>query len=240
MKKTLSILTILLFGITQAQVTVTRTDGTPISNNQVFTFNSLNYEEANFGFLVQNNTSATIKAKILCANIINATGAGMELCFGNVCLASVSAGSAYPSNAVTILPGGTNSIFDHFLNSSPGTGGVSDYVFTFYIEDEFGGSAADILTMTYRYDANALSTDGFAPSKNFALLKSSVVENNLEIKASKNVQLEIFDINGKTIKRQNLDAGDHSIDASELSAGMYIANFRTDSNQQSSVKFIKK
>ncbi len=229
-----------MFNITQAQVTVTKSDGTLINNNQVFTFNSLDYEEANFGFLVHNDTPSNIQVRILCESIVNATGAGMELCFGNVCLASVSAGNAYPSNSVTIPAGGTNSEFDHFLNSNPGTGGVSDYVFTFYIEDEFGGAASNILTMTYRYDANALSTDGFATSKNFALLKSSVVENNLEIKASKNVVLEIFDINGKTIKIQNLDAGDHSIDASDLNAGIYIANFRTDSNQQSSVKFIKK
>ena len=240
MKKALLILGLLFVTVAQAQITVTRSNGAPIENGQVFTFNSLEYDDAYFGFLVNNNTASSIDVRILCESITNATGAGMELCFGNVCLASVSTGNAYPSSAVTIPAGGTNSEFDHFLNSNAGTGGISDYKFTFYIEDEFGGSAAEIVTMTYRYDPNAMSTDGFALNSTGATLKSTVVQNTLDIKASKNVQMELFDMNGKTIRRQNLNAGDHSIDASDLNAGIYIVNFTTDSNQHSSAKFIKK
>lgn len=239
MRKVLFILGLLAFTVSNAQVTVTKTDGTPISNGQIFAFNSLEYEEAYFGFLVHNNTSSSIDVRILCESITNATGAGMELCFGNVCLASVSTGNAYPSTAVTIAPGGTNSEFDHFLNSNAGTGGVVDYKFTFYIEDEFGGSAAEILTMTYRYDAT-LATDGFSAANQGAMLKSSVVENNLEVKALKNVQLEMFDVNGKSILRENLTSGEHTLDVSNLASGVYIVSFNTENNQKSTAKFIKK
>src|SRR5687768_10256725 len=124
MRKVLFILGLLAFTTSNAQVTVTKTNGTPIANGQVFTFNSLEYENAYFGFLVHNNTASSVDVRILCESITNATGAGMELCFGNVCLASVSTGNAYPSTAVTIAPGGTNSEFDHFLNSNAGTGGI--------------------------------------------------------------------------------------------------------------------
>ena len=240
MKKLLLILGLFAFTASQAQVTVTRSNGTPISNGQIFTFNSLDYDNAYFGFLVRNNTASSVDVRILCESITNATGAGMELCFGNVCLASVSVGNAYPSSAVTIAPGGTNSEFDHFLNSNAGTGGVSDYKFTFYIEDEFGGSLAEILTMTYRYDANALATDSFSTASNTTMLKSSVVENNLEIKALKNVQMEMFDVNGKSIRRQNLTSGEHTVDVSGLSSGMYILNFNSENNQKSAAKFLKK
>jgi len=240
MRKLLFIFGLFAFTATQAQITVTKTDGTPISNGQVFTFNSLEYEAAYFGFLVHNNTASSVDVRILCENITNATGAGMELCFGNVCLASVSTGNAYPSSAVTIAPGGMNSEFDHFLNSNAGTGGISDYKFTFYIEDEFGGAAADIVTMTYRYDVNALATENFSANSQGAILKSSVVENNLEIKAFKNVQLEMFDATGKSIRRENLTSGEHTVDVSDLASGMYILSFNSENNQKSTAKFIKK
>lgn len=240
MRKVLFILGLFVFSAAQAQITVTKTDGTPIANGQIFTFNSLDYEEAYFGFLVHNNTASSVDVRILCESITNATGAGMELCFGNVCLASVSPGNAYPSTAVTIAPGGTNSQFDHFLNSNAGTGGISDYKFTFYIEDEFGGAAADILTMTYRYDANALANAHFAATGQGAILKSSVVNNTLEVKAFKNVQLEMFDVNGKSLRRENLSSGEHTVDVSDLASGMYILSFNSENNQKSTVKFIKK
>lgn len=240
MKKVLLFLAVLAVSATQAQITVTKTDGTPITNGQVFTFNSLEYEAAYFGFLVHNNTASSVDVRILCENITNATGAGMELCFGNVCLASVSTGNAYPSTAVTIAPGGTNSQFDHFLNSNAGNGGIVDYKFTFYIEDEFGGSAADILTMTYRYNPSLANDQFSVANANGALLKSSVVNNTLEVKALKNVQMEIFNVNGQAVRRENLTTGDHGIDVSDLASGMYIVSFNTETNQKSTAKFIKK
>ncbi len=239
MKKALFILGLLVCTTAQAQITVTKTDGTPIANNQVFTFNSLDYEEAYFGFLVHNNTPSSVDVRILVENITNATGSGMELCFGNVCLASVSQGNAYPSTAVTIAPGGTNSEFDHFLNSNAGTGGIVDYRFSFYIEDEFGGQASTILTMTYRYDPNALATDAFSANTSAALLKSSMIDNTLEVRALKNTKLEVFDVNGKSLRREQLTAGEHMIDVSDLASGVYIARFNAD-NKTATVKFIKK
>ncbi len=238
MKKVLFFLGLLACTAVQAQITVTKTDGTPIANNQIFSFNSLEYDDAYFGFLVHNNTSASIDVKILVQSITNATGAGMELCFGNVCLASVSQGNAYPSSAVTIAPGGTNSEFDHFLNSNPGTGGVVDYRFTFYIEDEFGGLASEILSMTYRYDAT-LAADSFTAPQTSAQLKSSVVQNTLEIKTFNNTTLEVFDVNGKLLRKENLMGGEHTLDVSDLASGVYIARFNSDS-QSSTAKFIKK
>lgn len=240
MKKVLLFLGLLAVSATQAQMSVTKSDGTPVTEGQVFSFNSLDYEDAYFGFLVHNNSSQTITARIECVNVINGTGAGMELCFGDVCLASVSPGHAYPSSAVAIAPGGTNSQFDHFLNTTPNNGGITDYIFKFYMEDAMGDPVGNSVTVTYRYDPNGLSTTAFNANATTAMVKSSIVENNLEIRASKNVQMELFDVNGKSVNRQNLSAGDHSIDVSRLSAGIYILSFNTESNQKSSVKIVKK
>lgn len=240
MKKALLILGLLFIGAAQAQITVTKHDGTPILNGDVFTFNSLNYDDAIMEFFVHNNSSVPILTRIECVSVTGASGAGMELCFGNVCLSSVAAGNAYPSNAVTILPGGTNSQFDHFLNTNPGNGTtIIDYVFKFYQENSEGDAVGNDVTITYRYNP-LLSAEGFTLSSTGVALKSTVVENQLDIKASRNVQMEMFDVNGKLIRKQNLNAGDHSIDASDLNSGIYILNFKTESNQQSSAKFIKK
>jgi hypothetical protein len=241
MRKVLSILGLLVFTATNAQqITVTQSNGTPISDGQVFTFNSLEYEAAYFGFLVHNNSASNLDVRIMCENVVNATGAGMELCFGDVCLASVSPGHAYPSSAVTIAPGGTNSQYDHFLNTNAGTGTAIDYVFKFYIEDEFGDPVGNTITTTYRYDPNALATNGFSAANHGAILKSSIVSNNLEIKAFKNIQMELFDVNGKSLRRENLTSGEHTVDVSDLASGMYILSFNSENNQKSTAKFIKK
>ncbi|SCY77391.1 T9SS type A sorting domain-containing protein [Flavobacterium caeni] len=238
MKKVLFILGLLVCTATQAQITVTKTDGTPIANNQVFTFTSTEYDDAYLGFLVHNNTAASIDVRILVESVTNPTG-GMELCLGNVCLSNVVQGNAYPSSAVTIAPGGTNSEFDHFWNTHANNGGVSDYKFTFYIEDEFGGSAAEIVSMIYRYDPNALATDVFSSSAQTAVLKSGLVSNVLEVKATKNTLLEIFDVNGKSLRKEQLSSGEHIVDVSDFASGVYIARFNAD-NQSATTKFIKK
>lgn len=240
MKKAFLFLSLLAATATQAQITVTKTDGTPVTNGQVFVFNSLDYEAAYFGFLVHNTTNAPIETRISCESVTGGTGAGMELCYGNVCLASVTPGHLYPSSSVTIAPGGTNSQFDHFLATQAGTAPVTDYVFKFYAEDEFGGPTGNTVTITYRYDPNALNSETFAASNTAATLLSSVVGSTLDVKASQNVLLEVYNVNGKRMTREHLEAGTQSIDVSNLASGVYIASFQTQDNRKNSVKFVKK
>ena len=240
MKKTLLIFGLLFASFAQAQTfKVTNHAGTEFTDGQVVTFSSLEYSAALLEFFVHNQSTADINVRIECVEITNGTGLGMELCFGNVCLSSVTPGQAYPSTAVTIAPGQTNSEFDHFLNSNPGNGSTVDYVFKFYMEDSQGDPVGQTHTLTYRY-APQLSAEGFAYNNSGVALKSNVANNTLEIAAQKNVQIEIFDMNGKSVRKQNLTSGNHSLDISGLNTGVYIANFRNDANQQSSAKFIKK
>ena len=244
MKKTLLLFGFLFITAVQAQFTVTKHYGTAITNGQVFTYTTLDYAEASLGFFVHNNTTSDINIRIECVEITNGTGAGMELCFGDVCLSSVSAGYYYPSHPVTIAPNGTNSEFDHFYNTNPGDGqNPIEYKFRFFQVDSQGDEIGDSLMITYRY-AGTLGIDGFDFSNELGavgvMLKSTLIGNDLDIKTLKNVQAVMYDINGHLISNQALNAGNHSINTANLSSGVYIMQFKNEQGQSGSARFIKK
>ena len=161
MKKIWITFAILLSINSFAQMVVKRSNGTVITNNQVFPITSLIAPANNVGFFVQNTSNADIRVKIRCESILNATGADFELCFG-LCYPSVAAGQRYPggANAVTVPGNGQTGAGDHFLNNFPGSGVFPlDYVFTFYMVNATGVEIAGTgVTITYRYNP-ALSTN---------------------------------------------------------------------------------
>lgn len=241
MKKILILLTILYFNGIQAQITVAKLDGTPILNNDVINFNSISDPQASLDFHVFNNSSANIKVKIECVSLTNADGTGMELCFGNVCLSSVSAGESYPNNPVTIAPNSSNGLFDHFYNTNAGNGQYpADYVFRFYQIDALGNEIGNSITLTYRY-TSTLSTTNFNSLNSIGVsIESNFIEKELEITTVNNIEMNLYNMNGKEIRKQTLNSGNHTVDASSLSSGTYIINFKTDEGQIRTSKFIKK
>lgn len=222
----------------QAQFSVTKHDGTPIADNQVLTFNSLNYMDALLEFYVHNNSNAPISMQIECVEITNGTGSGMELCFGNVCLSSVSPGQYYPNIPVTILPGGTNSQFDHFLNSNPGDGqNPIDYQFRFFMVNSEGDEVGPSTSFIYRY-APQLGVESSEAGRMGIVVRSA--NNNLEIQSAQNADVAIYDMNGKMLTTQKLESGISSVDVAHLSAGVYILNFKNAAGKTAAEKFVKR
>ena len=242
MKKLFLLAGLIFFGAVNAQFAVTDHEGNPILDGSVHSYSSTSIDEATLGFFVQNTGTSNITMKIQCMEISNATGAGMELCFGDVCLSSVSVGTAYPPGpGVVLAPGATNSQFDHFFNTNPGDGVnyPMDYVFRFYQLDSEGDEIGTPLFMTYRY-TGTLATAEFELAAVGASIQSTLVNDVLNINANKNVSLQLFDVNGKLITSYRLASGNHSLDVSSFSTGMYIANFSNDEGQQYSAKIVKK
>jgi hypothetical protein len=241
MKKLLLLSALFLITAAQAQFSVTKHDGTPIADNQVLTFSSLNYADAILEFYVHNNSNAPISMQIECVDITNGSGAGMELCFGNVCLSSVSEGHSYPNIPVTIMPGETNSQFDHFLNSNPGDGqNPIEYLFRFYMVNSEGDEIGSSTSFIYRY-APQLGLPGFGSSeagKMGILVKSA--SNNLEIQSMQNADMAIYDMNGKLVANQKLTVGVSAIDTAHMAAGVYILNFKNEEGKTASEKFVKR
>lgn len=224
-----------------AQLSVKKLDGTPIVTGDVFTFHELEEPDNYLGFKVYNTSNASIKVRAKVVDVINSTGTDLQLCLGDICLNTITAGNSYPSSPVTIAANGQNSNFDHILNNNPGidTSQPVEYVIRISQVDNAGVEIGTGVTFTYRY-TSVLANETFVPNQNDVTLKSSIVNSTLDIRAAKNVMMELFDTNGKSIRRENLSSGDHSIDVSDLSSGMYILSFNTETNQKTTAKFIKK
>ena len=121
MKNKLVLLALFFVACLQAQMVVKKTDGTVMTDGQIFTYSSTIYAQALLGFYVQNtSTSDNIRIKIKCESITNADGVNMQLCFGGVCLSSITAGNSYPSGQPVIIAPGASTInaFDDFYNQN--------------------------------------------------------------------------------------------------------------------------
>lgn len=71
-------------------------------------------------------------------------------------------------------------------------------------------------------------------------LSNTLVENSLELTTTKNVTLELFDINGKKVYSELLNSGTQSIDLSSLASNIYLLNITNEDNKTETIKIIKK
>ncbi len=241
MRKILLLSALFCIGLLQAQMSVSL-NGVTIADNQIFSYNTTTYPQASLDFKVNNSSSSSINVRIECVETINSDGSGMELCFGNVCLSSVHGGTSYPSTPVTIAPNSMDTGVNHFYNTNLGDGQNSpmDFVFRFYQVDNQGQEVGNSIFLTYRY-TNALAIASFSNAlANIGIsLKSTTVHDQIELAVSKNVQLEVYDLNGKIVAQKALLAGEQSLDVSNLSIGTYIINFNSSTGQKASAKIIK-
>jgi len=239
MKNKIAFVFLLAITSLQAQITLSKHDGTIISNGQVLSYSSLEYSQASFEFFVRNTGSTSTRVFVECVSTTNTDGTAFELCFGNQCLSEVAAGNSYPDTPVTLAPNGVNGNFDHFYNANPGNGQVMDLVFRFYQIDLGGNEIGNSITFTYRYNPN-LAVDSFSALNAMGVrLQSTSLSNQLELTAANNIQLELIDLAGKTVRSISLTAGEQSIDVSQLSAGVYVAKFSTNEGATSNIKVVK-
>lgn len=245
MRKIITGLTLLIALGVQAQLSVTKYDGTPIVDGQVISFNSTTYSVASLGFNIHNSSSAPINVKVRCESITNADGTGMEFCFGNDCFQSVSSGTSYPlgnSTVVTLPANGssTNSQGYHFWNYNTGNG-VNypiEYVFKFYQRDASGNEVGNSITLTYRYGPNLL-VDTFSTENLGISIKSTAIASALEIESPEVVAMTIYDLNGKSVLTQQILTGSNSISVATLSSSVYIIDFTNLDGKKYSTKFVK-
>ncbi len=71
-------------------------------------------------------------------------------------------------------------------------------------------------------------------------LYPTLIENNFTIEVEKNGTLSLLQMDGKIVSRQNLSAGSHRIDVSDLSSGMYISSYFTIDREISSTRIMVK
>ena len=225
MKSKLLIICILLLSISvKAQYTVEDSNGDLIQEGDMVVYGATTYPEGSFDFYV-NNTSSTedIRMRIEFVSAVNADGSMMELCFGE-CYTSIVIGESYPVGLdVIVPPGGQTGEGNHFYNADPGNGtDMLDYVFRFFQVDATGNEIGTSLTMTYRYDP-ALSVSDF--EKLDVSIESTIVRDLLAVNVAEEVEVAIFDLQGRIVVTAKLDIGEHNIDVSNLNEQMYIVKF---------------
>jgi len=236
------------FANAQGDIEFTTNDGATISNNQVFTFNtpySTDNESAKMLLHVKNTSETeTLRFMVKVLEITNNSwgveAEEVQLCFSTLCYNSIEANHIYPNNPVTLAPGDSNHPDDHFLNSNLGTNGTGvTYKFKFVEVDAEENELGDLLTFTYQYAPTASVSDFTNLSNMGVNVKNTVIKNQLEVDASVNATLQVFNINGQIVKTVALNSGSQFIDLSNLTTAVYIARFTTSTNQSSEIRIVK-
>ena len=127
---------------------------------------------------------------------------------------------------------------NHFVNRNPGNGSdVLEYVFRYYQVDTNGDETGTDLTITYLYDPQLGVNDVNKLDLN---IQSTMISDVLEMDTMEDLTLQVYDINGKVIMSQNLEAGQQRIDMSQLSTQYYILHFTNNKGVSDVVKVMKR
>jgi hypothetical protein len=228
--------------LASAQMSLKKLDGTPINDGDVFVFDSAEEPASYLGIKIYNNSDTDINIRVKVLDIVNSNGSNLQLCVGNVCLSTITAGNSYPNFPAVIEANSENGNFDHFLNLNTGIdqNAPVQYTLKFFQVDDNGAEIGNSVSFSYRY-VSALGVSNFnALAQSGVTLKSNIVTNELEMTATKNVQYSLYDISGKSVMAQNISAGDYRLDVSNLNAGVYILFLQNNEGQKASVRIIKK
>lgn len=220
-----------------AQFNVETHGGDPIVDGQIVAYGTLNAE---LGFYVNNeSTTDEIYMKIEFVSAVNYDGVDMQLCFG-LCYDPIAVGDIYPlgGGVVTIQPGeNQNQEGDKFLNYNDGGGNLIDYNFRFIQVDGGGNEIGDDLSFTYRYDPSLGFNDNNLIN---AQLTATNIKDQLVVITTEDVQLEVYDIQGRRVVSQHLSIGTNNVNVSNLPTQMYIVKLTNKQGASQITKIVKR
>ncbi len=241
MKKILFSLFILTSYFGFSQLTMAKLDGTPINNNDIFTYNSLVGAGSYMGLKMFNTSDSNIKVKGKIVSMTNATGGNLQFCIGPVCVNNITVGNSYPNSGFTIEANGENGNFDHFDNHYAGDGvNPVEYTLKFYMINASNVEVGNSITFTYRYNPTLSTSDFESLANTGVVLQSNLLQDQMHLVVSKNIQMDLFDLNGRIVVAKKLNTGEHHLFVSDLPTGIYIANFTNEEGKKATAKLIKK
>lgn len=236
MKKiTLSFILSIIFSTAFAQgFEFKKSDGTLINNGDVLTYNTAGDY---LNFRVKNTSTTPLDIKIKCTNLVNTPGTQFELCYGGSCFDNVSVNGIYPDYENLLAPGQSNpSQGDHFVNFNSAGNSIIDYVFTVYAV----GAENQSITFTYRYDSTVFSVNTIDELSSLGInIQNTIVDNELNFNSNNSGKLFLLNLNGQNIGKYTFSEGLKTINLSDLSAGIYIAQFENREGKLAQIKFIK-
>lgn len=225
-----------------AQYVIVDGNGNEFTDGMIAEFDSTVYEDAELQFYVTNNGSETINMRIDFVSSTTGNGDGFQLCFGE-CFNDLDLGQSVPPmnatpNFIAIGSGITTGQGNHFYNGNPGNGvDIMDFVFRFYETDENGVDIGNELSFTYRYNPT-LGTQDF--NKLDVTVSSTVITNEMTVKTVEELNMMVYNLQGKVVKNQQLSIGQQTVDMSGLSSQMYIVKFNNNQGASKTVKIVVK
>jgi len=224
--------------LASAQFSVVDENGDAINNGDVLTVTTADEAEATINFFVTNDGSEAINSTI--EYVSTNSDQSFQLCYGQQCYDGIQVGESYPPvNAPQVIaPGETTGPGNHFLYTGDELAPYGEFVFRFYTVDESGNEVGDDLTFTYVYDS-PLSV-GETETSLGVVLGSTVIRNSLSLESKDALHLNIYDLQGRLVQSQAIEAGRQELNVANLSAQMYIFNFINDKGVSQSFKVVKK
>lgn len=227
-----------------AQFTVRDGNGNVINNNDVIEFGTIDYPAAELPFYVTNDGAQTIYSRVQYIGQTNANDPKFyQLCYGEECYWEIEMNAYVPpasTYGVTIEPGETTQMGNHFYNNDTGNGADNvDFVFAFRQFDDPNelNEVGEALVFTYRYNP-LLSVNGVNPVN--LSLHATVVSERIVMDVNEPVLVTLYDIQGRVINQVKLEVGQQEINVSNLSAQTYILQFKNDNGAIKTSKIIKR
>lgn len=225
-----------------AQFTFQAENGDVYEDGDVYTTNSLVFTESSLDYRLYNTTSSEIFVKAEIMSVVGNSGADYEFCLG-LCYVGVTQGQIFPPNGAPFAIdangdiGTGNHIWYGSSTVDPAT--ITELTVRYFQTTEDGNTQiGDDLTFIYKYDPDALGLNEVT-ALDFDIT-STVISDNLEIRVAEDMQVTIFDLRGRTVKNEMINAGLQRINMSDLAAQAYIVQLKNNNNVSQTTRVIKK
>jgi len=230
-------------------IAITGVCGISLAQNQAYTITDLNMEEyennslhvfnvhgtfedpidaAKLHLVVNNYGNEAIRVSAEVVEITNTDGSLAQFCIGGPagnCFNPIFEGSFYPNENGGIVDAGTNwGMYDYLINLDPTN--LSEYKLRFVQKDDSGNEIPDTnFYITYKYDENAMGVSDVRSSA-IAEVYPTVAKGFTNVNLKENANVQIVNLEGKSVRSLKLNSGKSQLDLSGLASGIYWIQFK--------------
>jgi hypothetical protein len=242
MKKILLLVAVLLTAFTMnAQYVVKGDEGNVFTNGEIFEFANVGDPDGSLNFFITNTSTEDIYMRIefvSAVNPIDAEGSGFQFCL-DLCYDSIEVGDTAPPapNKKLIAVGETTGFGNHFLRYGDEGTEIEEYNFRYYQTDIDGNDIGNSLTIIYRYNPTLGIND---VNELGVTVASTVILNDMQVNAVEELNMVIYNLQGKLVNSQKINVGNQLVNMSNLSSQMYIVKFSNNEGASKTIKVVKK
>jgi hypothetical protein len=179
-----------------------------------------------------------MKAEIV--SIDGNDGEDFEFCLG-LCYFGIEQGQVFPGTSpLEIDPNSDIGPGNHIWYGGPIDPAIVMELEVRYYQTTSDGATeiGDDFTFIYKYDPDALGLDG-ANVLDFDVT-STVIADALEIRVVEDMQVTIYDLNGRIVKNEMISAGLQRINMGDLAAQAYIVQLKNTNNISQTIRVVKR